>query len=102
MLGADEDDGSIDLRASRFSLRLRKATRHSLGDISWAAFERVEIRVGTIVSAGLYMRTSDNRTPIHCWQIDAFTDRPFGGNPAAVCWLDAEADPKWMQDVAAE
>lgn len=40
------------------------------------------------------------RTPI--WQVDAFTDRPFAGNPAAVAWLDAEADPVWMQHVAAE
>jgi len=35
-------------------------------------------------------------------QIDAFTSRPFGGNPAAVCLLDAPADPAWMQQVAAE
>ncbi len=35
-------------------------------------------------------------------QIDAFTDQPFGGNPAAVCLLDAPADPNWMQRVAAE
>jgi PhzF family phenazine biosynthesis protein len=34
--------------------------------------------------------------------IDAFTDRPFSGNPAAVCLLDARADPAWMQAVAAE
>ena len=40
------------------------------------------------------------RTPI--WQVDAFTDRPFAGNPAAVVWLDAEADAAWMQHVAAE
>ena len=40
--------------------------------------------------------------PLECWQVDAFTNRPFGGNPAAVCWLDREADPKWMQSVAAE
>ena len=39
---------------------------------------------------------------IPCWQIDAFTDRPFGGNPAAVCLLEQEADPGWMQNVAAE
>lgn len=37
-----------------------------------------------------------------CWQVDAFTDRPFAGNPAAVCWLDSVADPTWMQSVAAE
>ena len=35
-------------------------------------------------------------------QIDAFTDRPFSGNPAAVCLLDAPADATWMQRVAAE
>jgi predicted PhzF superfamily epimerase YddE/YHI9 len=34
--------------------------------------------------------------------VDAFTDRPFKGNPAAVCLLDAPADETWMQDVAAE
>ena len=35
-------------------------------------------------------------------QVDAFTDRPFGGNPAAVCLLDREVDDEWMQSVAAE
>lgn len=35
-------------------------------------------------------------------QIDAFTDRPFAGNPAAVCILDEPADPEWMQAVAEE
>jgi PhzF family phenazine biosynthesis protein len=39
---------------------------------------------------------------IKCWQVDAFTDRPFGGNPAAVCWLEHEAEADWMQAVAAE
>jgi PhzF family phenazine biosynthesis protein len=36
--------------------------------------------------------------------IDAFTDRPFAGNPAAVCLLDASRWPNesWMQQVAAE
>ncbi|MFI0349620.1 PhzF family phenazine biosynthesis protein [Actinomadura sp. 9N407] len=34
--------------------------------------------------------------------VDAFTDRPFTGNPASVCLLDAPADPSWMQLVAAE
>ena len=36
------------------------------------------------------------------WQIDAFTDRPFAGNPAAVCWLDQPKDDAWHQAVAAE
>jgi PhzF family phenazine biosynthesis protein len=35
-------------------------------------------------------------------QVDAFTDRPFGGNPAAVCVLDRPADERWMQLVAME
>jgi len=35
-------------------------------------------------------------------QIDAFTDKPFAGNPAAVCLLDGPADASWMQQVAAE
>jgi PhzF family phenazine biosynthesis protein len=36
--------------------------------------------------------------------IDAFTDRPFAGNPAAVCLLDSGPwpDEAWMQQVAAE
>jgi PhzF family phenazine biosynthesis protein len=34
--------------------------------------------------------------------VDAFADRPFAGNPAAVCPLAVEASPAWMQRVAAE
>lgn len=34
--------------------------------------------------------------------VDAFTDDPFAGNPAAVCLLDGPADERWMQHVAAE
>ncbi|HEX5004993.1 MAG TPA: PhzF family phenazine biosynthesis protein [Gemmatimonadales bacterium] len=40
--------------------------------------------------------------PYQLFHIDAFTDRPFGGNPAAVCLLDREMDPEWMQSVARE
>ncbi|MBI1961944.1 MAG: PhzF family phenazine biosynthesis protein, partial [Candidatus Rokubacteria bacterium] len=35
-------------------------------------------------------------------QVDAFTDTPFHGNPAAVCVLPDERDAAWMQAVAAE
>jgi PhzF family phenazine biosynthesis protein len=35
-------------------------------------------------------------------QIDAFADRPFTGNPAAVCLLQGPADAAWMQRVAQE
>ncbi len=41
-------------------------------------------------------------TPVVCLQIDAFADRPYGGNPAAVCLLEEERDSQWMQSVAAE
>lgn len=34
--------------------------------------------------------------------VDAFTDRPFTGNPAGVCVLEEPADEAWMQRVAAE
>lgn len=39
---------------------------------------------------------------IPLYQIDAFTDRAFGGNPAAVCPLDAWLDDDIMQAIAAE
>jgi PhzF family phenazine biosynthesis protein len=34
--------------------------------------------------------------------VDAFADRPFTGNPAAVCLLDSASPVTWMQQVAAE
>lgn len=34
--------------------------------------------------------------------VDAFTDRPFSGNPAAVCILAEPAPEQWMRDVARE
>lgn len=36
------------------------------------------------------------------YQVDAFTDKPFAGNPAAVCVLPQARDERWMQDVACE
>ncbi|HEY9831554.1 MAG TPA: PhzF family phenazine biosynthesis protein, partial [Stenomitos sp.] len=35
-------------------------------------------------------------------QVDAFTDTPFAGNPAAVCVLPSPQDEDWMQNVARE
>ena len=40
--------------------------------------------------------------PIPFFQVDAFTAKPFTGNPAAVCLLEKEAEADWMQAVAAE
>jgi len=36
------------------------------------------------------------------YQVDAFTDKLFGGNPAAVCILDNWLDEQLMQSIAAE
>lgn len=35
-------------------------------------------------------------------QVDAFADRPFAGNPAAVFILDQPAEEQWMRNVARE
>ena len=35
-------------------------------------------------------------------QVDAFTNRPFTGNPAGVCILEESRPDYWMQDVARE
>jgi len=40
--------------------------------------------------------------PVTCLQIDAFAERPYTGNPAAVCLLDDDRDARWMQAVAGE
>lgn len=36
------------------------------------------------------------------FQVDAFADKPFEGNPAAVCVLEQARDESWMQRVARE
>lgn len=40
--------------------------------------------------------------PIRIFQVDAFTEKPFAGNPAGVCLLDGCKPDSWMQSVAAE
>ncbi len=40
--------------------------------------------------------------PLNITQVDAFTDKPFAGNPAAVCLLPQARDASWMQAVARE
>lgn len=39
---------------------------------------------------------------IPIWQVDAFADDPFTGNPAAVCILDSFPSEEWMQNLASE
>ncbi|MCO6456955.1 MAG: PhzF family phenazine biosynthesis isomerase [Pirellulaceae bacterium] len=46
--------------------------------------------------------TARQASSVPLYQVDAFTSRPFSGNPAAVCLLDHPADDAWMQAVAAE
>src|SRR5438874_11615676 len=40
--------------------------------------------------------------PLAIVQVDAFTAKPFAGNPAAVCVLPSARDAIWMQNVARE
>jgi PhzF family phenazine biosynthesis protein len=40
--------------------------------------------------------------PIPLFQVDAFAEQPFRGNPAAVCILSESRPDSWMQDVARE
>jgi PhzF family phenazine biosynthesis protein len=55
-----------------------------------------------------YYNTSGNgnvkevKMKIPLYQVDAFTDKVFGGNPAAVCPLETWLDTSLMQDIAAE
>ncbi|MCU0566331.1 MAG: PhzF family phenazine biosynthesis protein [Oculatellaceae cyanobacterium Prado106] len=39
---------------------------------------------------------------LNIFQVDAFTDQPFAGNPAAVCFLTEAQPDGWMQNVARE
>jgi PhzF family phenazine biosynthesis protein len=53
-----------------------------------------------------YRETPEEESELHMGlniiQIDAFTDKPFCGNPAAVCLLSEEKDDRWLQQVAQE
>lgn len=39
---------------------------------------------------------------VKIFQVDAFTNKAFTGNPAGVCILSSPAEERWMQNVAAE
>ena len=39
---------------------------------------------------------------VRVYKVDAFTNTPYSGNPAAVCCLEAPANDQWMQAVASE
>ncbi|OVA05519.1 Phenazine biosynthesis PhzF protein [Macleaya cordata] len=42
------------------------------------------------------------KKPVKYSVVDAFTDTPFKGNPAAVCLLEEERDEEWLKAVARE
>ncbi|XP_038896191.1 uncharacterized isomerase BH0283-like [Benincasa hispida] len=42
------------------------------------------------------------KKPVKYFVVDAFTDSPFKGNPAAVCLLEEEREKKWLKALAAE
>jgi PhzF family phenazine biosynthesis protein len=48
------------------------------------------------------MKSINKDAYITIFQVDAFTDRPFHGNPAAVCVLDRALDDVIMQKIAME
>src|SRR5262249_22088486 len=58
--------------------------------------------VGSAIAVGtaLYARSSAMKQTIY--QVDAFTDEPFHGNPAGVCLLERSVNERFMQQVAAE
>jgi PhzF family phenazine biosynthesis protein len=39
---------------------------------------------------------------LRIFQVDAFANKPFSGNPATVCLLSVPQDTSWLQDVARE
>jgi PhzF family phenazine biosynthesis protein len=47
-------------------------------------------------------RASNHEIGLPLYQVDAFTDQPFAGNPAAVCLLPVPREKHWMQMVARE
>jgi predicted PhzF superfamily epimerase YddE/YHI9 len=55
------------------------------------------------IGATIFKSTSGRPTlTLTIYQVDAFTAKPFAGNPAAVCLLPAARDEAWMQAIARE
>jgi PhzF family phenazine biosynthesis protein len=54
------------------------------------------------VGAALWNGYLSKSMPARIHVVDAFTSKPFEGNPAGVCVLKDPADEQWMQKVAGE
>jgi PhzF family phenazine biosynthesis protein len=52
--------------------------------------------------AKMWVQANGPAMSIPIYQVDAFTDQPFRGNPAAVCLLPQWKTDEWLQSVAAE
>jgi PhzF family phenazine biosynthesis protein len=63
--------------------------------------QRAEPRQPNSCLKALTQKWSTEMT-IPLFHVDAFTDRPFGGNPAAVCVLPSWKSESWLQGVARE
>lgn len=48
------------------------------------------------------MTIGQKTVPLPLFHVDAFADRPFSGNPAAVVLLDGPREDDWLRGVAAE
>src|SRR5579871_283374 len=55
----------------------------------------------TIQSPTVFLLAEDEMG-IPLYHVDAFTEQPFAGNPAAVCLLPSWREDHWLQAVAAE
>jgi PhzF family phenazine biosynthesis protein len=55
-----------------------------------------------VLESSFPLCSEDNGMSVPLDHVDAFTDRAFAGNPAAVCLLPGPREEGWMQRVAAE
>src|SRR5262249_12047234 len=78
--------------------------QESLGPAHRFAFPAIVPDQLTHRVAGMSARVRPTETPMSLTitTVDAFTARPFAGNPAAVCVRPGPADDRWMQQVARE
>src|SRR5205814_3595434 len=58
--------------------------------------------VGVLRAARRHPQRRSSIMTVPLFHVDAFTDRPFAGNPAAVCLLPSWKEDRWLQAVARE
>jgi PhzF family phenazine biosynthesis protein len=59
-------------------------------------------RIGKCAILPSNIANEESPMAVPLFQVDAFTEAPFQGNPAGVCLLAKPAEDVWMQKVAAE